>query len=142
DELTRIELRHEDLLEAFEQALEVAGQRPEVTNVDVRDVEPRGALTADRLLDRAVRRTPADDRELARGVADLDGLLGDVLRDVLDLLRADHRHLVMVVGVVGDVPRAVALLEAADAVLEPRRARLGPVAGERGLVAQERMEPV
>jgi hypothetical protein len=44
---------------------------------------------------------------------------GDRLGDAVDLRLAQLGHVVVVVGVVGDVAGAVGLLEAADAVLEP-----------------------
>ncbi len=48
------------------------GQRPDVADVDVADVEALRARAAHRLVDRAVGRTPADDGQLAAGLAQRD----------------------------------------------------------------------
>jgi len=86
--------------------------------------------------DRAVCPAPAEHEELrlAAGVVDLE--LRDVPGDACDLLRAEPRHQVVVLGVVGDVAGAVRLLEAADPVLQPRRARQRPRPRERLLVTK------
>ena len=80
---------------------------------------------------RTVPPQPSTSSEAPVGIVDLE--LGDVGRDPGDLLRAQAHHVVVVVGVVGDVAGHVLLLEPADAVLEarrpgnrPRRARASP----------------
>ena len=99
----------------------------------VRDLARRSRATR-RGRRRRSARTSRPSRARARvasplGVVDLE--LRDVRRDARDLLRAQARHEVVVVGVVRDVARAVGLLDAADAVLEPRRARHRPRPRER-----------
>ena len=84
--------------------------------------------------DRPVGRAPAEHEQLrvAGRVVDLDVRHGDPV----DLRRAQPGHPVVVVGVVGDRAAAVGLLQAADPVLQPRRAGHGPRPGERVVVAQ------
>ena len=91
-----------------------------------RDLDSALTGAADGRADRAVGRAPTDHQQLcvARLVVDLE--LGDVGRDALDLPGAQSRHRVVVVRVVRDRPGSVLLLEAADAMLEPLRARAPP----------------
>ena len=57
------------------------------------------------------------------------------------LLGAEPHHVVVVVRLVGDVARDVLLLEAADAVLEARRARAHPRPRQRGRLARYGKNP-
>ena len=78
-----------------------------------------------RSADRAVRRAPAEhERVRAVGIVDLEQR--DVVRDPGHLCGAQSGHQVVVLGVVGDGAGHVGLLEAADPVLEPGRARDRP----------------
>src|SRR6266576_5490671 len=90
-------------------------------------------------VDRTPRRAPADNQQLGVFVA-LEFDLGDVLGDAGDLRGAQPDHVLVVLGVVADVARAVFLLDAADAVGQTWRAGHGPGAGERLGVAQVRPE--
>ena len=98
--------------------------------MDVADAPPLGALRPKGGGDRAVGRAPADEQQLAVGIAVRDGV-GNVLDHGLDLGGAQADHLLVVQGLVVDVAAAVLLLEAADAVLEAGRARDRPGAGQR-----------
>ena len=88
---------------------------------------------------RPVRAAPREHEQVgAFLVVDLE--VGHV--DAGDLLRAQLRHQVVVLGVVRDVARLVRLLEAADPMLEPGRAGNRPRPRERvrvALVGQERL---
>ena len=81
---------------------------------------------------------PSTSSDAPSGIVDLE--LGDVGGDPGDLLRAQAHHEVVVVGVVRDVAGDVRLLEPADPVLEPGRARDRPRPRERLRVAQVRHE--
>ena len=98
-----------------------------------------GAANAGR--DRPVRAAPAEDEQV-RALLVVDLELGDVGGDPGDLARADPHHQVVVVGVVGDVARALLLLQPADPVLEAGRAGERPLARERAVVAHVREETV
>ena len=139
-QLSKVHLRDEHLVVAAQDLARVARERIEVAQVRVRDRAAAVAHTPARRRDRAVRATPAEHehRRVAVGIVDLE--LRDVARDAGDLLRAQARHQIVVVGVVRDVAGAVGLLEAADAVLEARRAGHGPRPRERLLVAEIRQE--
>ena len=102
----------------------------------VRADAPRGRR------DRAVRAAPAEHEQLRLAVGVVDLELRDVGGDSRDLLRAQPRHQVVVLGVVRDVAGPVGLLEPADPVLEPRSSRQRPRPRERLLVAQVREELV
>ncbi len=88
---------------------------------------------------RAVRAAPREHEQVgALLVVDLE--IGHL--DPRDLLRAQLRHQVVVLGVVRDVAGLVRLLEPADPMLEPGRARDRPRPRERlgvALVGQERL---
>ena len=106
-----------------------------------RDLATVRAHTARGCTDRAVRRAPAQHEHVgAVGIVDLE--LGNVARDSRDLGGAQAHHAVVVLGVVGDVAGLVLLLQAADPVLEPRRARNRPGPGKRLGVALVREEVV
>src|SRR5690606_26574290 len=81
------------------------------------------------------RRAPADDEDVgvAGRVVDDEGV--DAARDPVDLGLPQLDHVFVVLGLVGDVAGDVGLLDAADPVLEARRAGHGQGAGEV-LVAQ------
>ena len=66
DQLPGIHLGHQDLVETAEQLAEIARQRPDVAEVDVRHVEAARARIADRAADGPVGRAPADDGEARR----------------------------------------------------------------------------
>src|SRR6516162_9147355 len=92
---------------------------------------------AHRLIDRAVRRAPADDRDPALLRPVLDVLRRNELRDGRDLVRAQVRHRLMVLRVVRDVAGAQVLLEAADPIHQARRAWDDPRPPERLGIAIE-----
>ena len=127
---------HQHLVVALQDLAEVVRERVEVAQVDLRDVVAGLADAAHAGADRAVRRAPADHQHLrlARRVVDLERR--QRVGDPVDLGLAGADHQVVVGRVVGDVAGAVALLEAADAVLEARRAGDGPRPGQGLLVAQ------
>ena len=106
------------------------GQRVEVTQVRLRDLVAGVAGASNRGRDRAVRRPPAEHEQLgiAGRVVDLERR--DARGDPVDLGLAQPDHRVVVRRVVGDVAGAVGLLDAADPVLEPGRARDRPRPGE------------
>ena len=107
--------------------------------VRLRDLVAVAAHALDRRADRAVGRAPAEhERVGAVGVVDRE--LGDVVRDPGHLRRAQARHQVVVLGVVGDRAGHVGLLEPADPVLEPGRAGNRPRPRERLGVARVRHE--
>ena len=80
----------------------------------------------DRAPDRAVRRAPAEDQQVA-AVRPEDLQRRDVVGDPGDLRLAQELHPVVVVRVVADVAGDVGLLEAADPVLEAGRSRDRPL---------------
>ena len=135
-ELTEVHLGDQHLVVALEHVAEVARERVEVAQVHLRDVVAGRAHTAYAGADRAVRRPPAEDQDLRAPVGVVDLQRRERLRDPLHLRRARADHEVVVGGVVGDVPVAVALLEPADAVLQARRTRDRPRPRQRLLVAQ------
>ena len=88
---------------------------------------------------------PQPRTSVSRAVGIVDLELGDVGRDAGDLRGAQPHHQVVVLGVVRDVAGLVLLLEAADAVLEARRAGDRPRPRERlgvALVGEERVAVV
>ncbi|MCY1171163.1 hypothetical protein D9M73_112660 [compost metagenome] len=90
----------------------------------MRDIQPLRPRTAHRLMDWPEGRAPADDRELARGFAEFDDLIGH--RDIGDLVAADVGHLLVVFSTVIEVAGADRFLDPADAVEQARRAGLYP----------------
>ena len=92
----------------------------------LRDVVAGLADPADAGADRAVRRAPADHQHLRRAGRVVDLERRQRVGDPVDLGLAGADHQVVVGGVVGDVAVALALLEAADAVLEAGRCRGSP----------------
>src|SRR5207237_3875172 len=80
-------------------------------------------------VDDAPGAAPAEDEQPGTlHLVDLEGR--DVLGDPGHLGRPQADHLLVVVGVVGDVARPVLLLDAADAVHEAGSAGDGPGAGQ------------
>src|ERR1022692_3178648 len=79
-------------------------------------------------------------RALPSGSSTSSGGGGGGGRAPVDLRLPQPDHLVVVVGVVGDVARAVGLLDPADPVLEPGRAGNRPRPGQGARVALERQE--
>src|SRR3546814_15392468 len=67
----------------------------------------------------------------------IDRLERDVAGDAGDLGGARIGHLLVVGGIVGNVSRIVGPLDAADAMLHARRARLHPGSGQRLRIAEE-----
>ena len=89
--------------------------------------------------DRAVCRAPAEHERVGTvRIVDLEQR--DVVRDPRHLRRAQARHQVVVLGVVGDGAGDVGLLEPADPVLEAGRARDRPLPRERLGIAGVRHE--
>ena len=78
----------------------------------------------------SIRGTPAQDQDLrlAAGIVYLQ--IRDRLGDGIDLCLAQTNHVVVVVGVVGDIARTVGLLQASDAVLKPGGSRNRPRPGK------------
>src|SRR5262249_15115063 len=74
NELAVVHLRNDDLVEPFQEFAQVSRQRPDVAQVNVRDVEPVGAAAVDSAANRAVGRAPADHGEPALAIAGLDTL--------------------------------------------------------------------
>src|SRR5882762_3281523 len=110
-----------------------------MAEVHLRDGMSRGLELADRLGDRAVGAAPADEEQLAlRGAEDLERR--DLAHHPGDLAGAHADHLLVVPRCVADVAREVLLLEAADPVLEPRRAGDDPGTRKRLLIPQVRIE--
>ena len=104
----------------------------------LRDRLPGRAQPAHGRGDRAVRGTPAQHQGAGRSCRVVDLQVRDV--DAVDLGLAGADHEVVVGRVVGDVAGAVLLLDAADAVLESRRAGHRPGAGQGLRVALVRPE--
>src|ERR1044072_1235676 len=90
---------------------------------DVAAVAPR---PADRLVDRAEGRSPADHGEPAARLADADLLVRAGVGDAEDLVGADVGHRLVVGRVVVDMAGADILLDAADPVHQPRAAGPDP----------------
>ena len=139
-ELAEVHLGAEHLVVALEDLAEVLGERVEVAQVHLGDVVAGLADPADAGADRAVRRAPADDQDLGLAGRVVDHERRQRVGDPVDLRLAGADHQVVVGGVVGDVAVALALLEAADAVLEPGGAGDRPRPGQGLLVAQVRPE--
>src|SRR5207248_8193389 len=121
-QLPEVELGNEHLVVSGEHITKVGGERVQMPQVRVRDLQP---TTSDATNGRgrcAPRTTPTEHEERrAVLVVQLDAW--DVACDTGDLGRTQTRHLVVVLGVVADVARPVLLLDAADAVHQPRRPR-------------------
>src|SRR2546423_10982741 len=83
------------------------------------------ALGLDRCGDRAVRGTPRDDQQITVRVARRLGV-GNVLRYGRNFGGADAHHVFVVEWFVVDISGDVLLLEAANAVFQPRRAGNSP----------------
>src|SRR4051812_12467823 len=98
--------------------------------MDMGDVLALAQRSADRLVDRAERRAPADDRQFGAFAAEAYFLVRDRFGDSADLGGTGVGHLLMGGGRVIDVAGAGLLLDPADAVLEAGRAGLDPRAGE------------
>src|ERR1035437_8889165 len=76
--------------------------------------------------DRSVSRPPAQDQDVGVAGRVVRHQVRDALGDAIDLGLAQPRHLVVVVGVVGEVAGDVGLLDASDAVLQAGGARDSP----------------
>src|SRR4051794_28293945 len=96
--------------------------------MDMADVQSLGPRPADRAGDRAIGRSPAHHDELAAFLPLLHLLVGYL--DPEPLVAADVGHRLVVAGRIIDVAGAQRLLDPADAVEQPRRARLDPGALE------------
>ena len=108
----------------MQQLAEIAGQRPDVADVDVGDVAALAARDIDRAADWAVGAAPADYRQLAGTVAKRHLLVGHIHAQNLGGARIGHR--LMVVGRVVDIAGVLVLLDPADAVHHAGRAGLDP----------------
>src|SRR5262249_37191847 len=86
----------------------------------------------------AVSAAPADDQQIALGRA-INRQLGNVIGNVGNLLGAGFDHVLMVHGIVADVPGDVFFFQAADTVLQPRGSGNRPLAHE-ALIALVRQE--
>ena len=76
-ELASVHFGNQDLLIAAEQRSQVAGQRPQMADVDVAYIARRlRAARCTRLLDGAERRAPANDGKLAAGCANVTSCSG------------------------------------------------------------------
>ena len=98
---------------------------------------PSRAGAADRLVDRAEGRAPADHGQPAARLAEADLLVREGVGDAEHLVGADVGHRLVVVRAVIDMAGADILLDAADPVHQPWRARLDPDPGELA-VARDR----
>src|SRR5579859_105934 len=94
--------------------------------MDVADVEALGAHPPDRLMDRPEGRSPADDDKRAALLAQRHRLRRDMRGDAVDLGLACVGHHLMVGRRIIDVAGALGLLDPADPVEQPWRARLDP----------------
>ena len=141
-QLAEVHLGHDDVPVCGEHLAGVGRERVEVPQVGLGHREPLRPKGSRGGRDRSVGRAPPEHQHLgvAVGVVDLERVDGG--RDPVDLRRAQPGHQVVVVGVVGDVAGDVGLLDAADAVLEPRGAGDRPRAGQRLGVAQVGVEDV
>ena len=90
--------------------------------VRLRDLLPLAPRAPHRRRDRAERAAPTEHEQARVFVGIVDRELGNVRRDSLDLLGAHVRLLLVVVRRVRDVAGQRVLLDAADPVLEARRA--------------------
>ena len=141
-QLAEVHLGDDDVPVCGEDVAGVGRERVEVPQVGLGHREPLRAKGSRGGGDRSVGRAPPEHQHLgvAVGVLDLERVDGG--GDPVDLRGAQPGHEVVVVGVVGDVAGDVGLLDAADAVLQPRGARDGPRAGQRLGVAEVRVEHV
>ncbi len=143
--MSEVHLGHDDPLVRREHLTEIAGERVEVTQMGLGDFDPGASNDLAGSSDGAVRGTPAEheNASIAAGVIHLD--IDDGVRDCVDLRLAQAHHAIMVLRVVGDVARAVRLLEAPDAMLETSRSRNSPGARQSlriTLVSPELLAPV
>src|SRR5690606_15174904 len=122
-----VDLGEENLVIGTQHVAGVGGQRVQVAQVGLRDLASGTAHPAYRRGDQTVGGAPAEHEHagVAVGVVDREGRHLDAVH--LGLAQPDHA--VVVVGVVGDVPRDVGLLDAADAVLQAGRTGDRPRAG-------------
>ena len=68
---------------------------------------------------------PTDDKQLTIFWPD-DFLLRDIIRNVVDLLLTYIRHVLVVIRIITDVAGDILFFQAANSVLQPRRAGQGP----------------
>src|SRR5579864_17488 len=133
-QLAHIQFRHQNLLIALDHFAEVGGQRIQMAQMNVADLAALGALRVHSGGDGSMRRAPRDNQQIAVRIAGrLD--FRNVLRDGRDLRGADAHHFFVVQRLIVDVAGDILLFEAADAVLEPRRARHGPGTRQRLRIA-------
>ena len=133
--MAEVHLGHEHARVAGEDLPEVPGEGVQVHEMCVSQAVAPLPDSSQCTVDGAPRGAPPQNERL--GVLDVAGDLdiGDVVGDASDLLGPEADHLLVVLGVVGDVAGDVLLLEPADAVLQARRAGDGPLAGQRLRVA-------
>ena len=139
DELPHVHLRHQDLTVALQDFAEIPRQRIQVTQVDMPDARALGPLGLERGGDRAVRRAPGDNQQIAGGIPFRHDV-GDIVRDRFHFRGARADHVLMIQRVVIHVAGHVLLLNAADAVLEAWRAGNGPGACQRVRIAAVRQK--
>ena len=75
-ELPGIHFRHQNLIVARQQILQVPGQRPDIAQMDMADIETVSPRDGNRTADRPIGRAPTDDRKPALVSAQIDGLFG------------------------------------------------------------------
>src|SRR5260370_32284066 len=133
-ELAHVEFGNKNRFVSLEHIPEVCRQRIEIAQVNVPDFAATLAMSLHRGCDSAVRRAPSNDQKITFSIPD-GNHIGDVLYDGRNFCRADAHHVLVVERLVVDVAGNILLLEAADAVLEARRAGNGPRAPKRLRVA-------
>src|SRR5205807_5024194 len=121
------------LLEAREHVGKIGRQRIQMAQLHVADVLAARIELLGRPRERAVRTAPADDEHVTFLRAAHLGRR-DLARDAGYLAGADAHHLLVVRRRVADVAGDVLLGEAADAVLQTRRAGPHPRARQRLLI--------
>src|SRR5206468_5844582 len=113
----------------------VLGEWIEMSDVDLRDRNSLGPCTVDCTLDRAVRASPANNKEVAFRIP-FNGLRRDLVCDPLSLGGTHLDHEIVVVWVVADVTGDMLLFQAADPRFEPRRSRKRQWPRQRCVIAR------
>src|SRR5690348_1597135 len=141
-QLTHVELRHENFLIALQDFAEIRRKRVQVAQVHVADLAPAGelfALRLDRGGNRAVGGAPGHDEQIALGISGrLNGR--NILRNGFHFRGADANHFFVIQRLIIDVAGDVLLFEAADAMLEAGCAGNGPGTRERLRITAIRSE--